>query len=143
MVYIRFVNQVKIAMIKHALEVPDKECGGFLYGNILQKNNDIICDIEGIYYERKFGSDCEFNFGLSYINNAKNVLKQLKSQLLLGTYHSHGIYPAVFSEIDRNELQKYFGPNKVTMIYSPAYSTIIGEFMDDHGKSHRAKIITR
>lgn len=61
----------------------------------------------------------------------------------MGIYHSHRQYPAIFSEIDRNQLQKYFGSNKITMIYSPRYSQLIDEFMDENNMSHKAKILTK
>lgn len=143
MIYIRMDNRIKKAMIYHTLEDSNRECGGFLYGNYYQNADDIFCDIDGIYYEKIFGNENEFHFNFSYIVNALNVQKQLEPQLLMGTYHSHGQYPAVFSEIDRNQLQKYFGPNKITMIYSPRYSQLIGEFMDENNISHKAKILTK
>ncbi|HHW69144.1 MAG TPA: hypothetical protein GX747_02230 [Tenericutes bacterium] len=143
MIYIRFVNEVKLALIKHAQINPTRECGGFLYGKIVREKNNIICDIDAIYYENKLGSDCEFNFNLSYIENAKKVLKQLKSECLMGTYHSHGLYDATFSDVDRNKLQKFFGENKITMIYSPTYSQLVGEFLDENGISHKARIVTK
>lgn len=143
MIYIRIDNKVKKAMISHALEDPNRECGGFLYGNYHRNNNDIFCDINGLYYEKIFGSENEFHFNFSYIVNAQAVLKQLESQSLMGTYHSHGQYPALFSETDRKQLQRYFGSNKITMIYSPGYSQLIGEFMDEDMVSHRTKILTR
>lgn len=65
MIYIRFVNEVKLSMIRHMLEDPYRECGGFLYGNVKKTANDILCDVNTLYYEHKYGSDCEFNFGLS------------------------------------------------------------------------------
>lgn len=143
MISIKFDEKVKLAMIKHTLENPNKECGGFLYGNLQNENNQIVCNVNGLYYEKIFGNDSEFNFSFSYIQNAKNMLKHLKSQILLGTYHSHGQYPAIFSDIDRNQLQRYFGANKITVIYSPKYSHLVGEFMDDNGKSHKCKILTK
>lgn len=143
MFYIRIDDKVKQAMIYHTLENPTRECGGFLYGNYYQDINDIFCDINGIYYEKIFGSECEFRFGISYIVNALKAEKQLEPQMLMGTYHSHGQYPAIFSEVDRNQLQKYFGPNKITMIYSPRYSQLVGEFLDEDYVSHKAKILTR
>lgn len=39
-------------MIYYALEVSNKECGGFLYGNYYQNANGIFCDINGLYYEK-------------------------------------------------------------------------------------------
>lgn len=143
MIYIKFYKEIKLEMIKHCMEVPSKECGGFLYGNIIKKNEDIFCEVDAIYYERRYGSDCDFNFALSYIYNAKKQLENLKSQYLIGTYHSHGLYPAIFSEVDRNQLQPYFGTNKITMIYSPAYSKLVGEYLDLNDESKKTKIITR
>lgn len=130
-------------MIKHTRENPYKECGGFLYGTLEKSSKHIMCDIDAIYYEKKIGTNCEFVFDPIYILNAKNLLSQINSQEFLGTYHSHGQYKAMFSEIDRYQLQPFFGANKVTIIYSPAYSQLIGEFLDENGISHKAKILTK
>lgn len=59
------------------------------------------------------------------------------------TYHSHRQYPAIFSEIDRNQLQKYFWSNKITMIYNLRCSQSIGKFMDENNMSHKAKMLTK
>lgn len=141
--YIRFSDKIKRLMIKHTFEDPTKECGGFLYGNLIRKDDCVICDIDAIYYEKRYGSDSEFKFGFSYICNAYKMEKEFDSMQLLGTYHSHGNYPSVFSDIDRIDLQKFFGKNKVTLIYSPRYSHLVGEFMDEDGKSYKAKILTK
>ena len=89
MIYIKFYKEIKLEMIKHCMKVPSKECGGFLYGNIMKKNEDIFC------------------------------------------------------EVDRNQLQPYFGANMITMIYSPAYSKLVGEYLDLNDESKKTKIITR
>lgn len=143
MIRVRFVNDVKLAMINHMRMVPTRECGGFLYGRIVKEKNDIICEVDAIYYEDKLGTDSTFKFNLSYIANAKTVLRHLKSQVLLGTYHSHGIYPAELSDVDRQELQQFFGKNKITLVYSPKYSKIVCEYLDENGISHRVKVGTK
>lgn len=142
MVYIEIYKSIKLELLKHCREVPHKECGGFLYGNMIQKYDDIICKIDYIYYEKRYGTSSEFNFGLSYIRNAQEHLEQLKSKILIGTYHSHGTYPAIFSQVDREQLQPFFGKNKITMIYSPSHGHLICDFLNKHGQNEKAKIIT-
>lgn len=141
--YIRFSDKIKRMMIDHTFKDPTKECGGFLFGNLTRTLDSVFCDIDAIYYEDRYGSDAKFTFGYTYIRNAKKAGRNFDSMQLMGTYHSHGQYPAVFSDVDRNELQKYFGANRVTLIYSPKYSHLVGEFLDTDGKSYKAKIITK
>lgn len=140
--YVSFLNDVKREMISHTLENPKLECGGFLLGHLNINNEKTICEVENLYYERRCGTDCEFRFGLIYLIRA---LKEAETQKLeiLGTYHSHGQYPATLSYIDHHNLQYYLGLNKVTMVYSPGYSQLIGEFLDDSGMSNKVKILTR
>lgn len=140
--YIRFSDKIKRMMIKHTFDDPSKECGGFLFGSVSKEEDNVFCDVDAIYYEKRFGNDHEFTFGFSYIRNAYKAEK-IVGHKLIGTYHSHGNYPAVFSDIDRNNLQKYFGENKITIVYSPKYSHLVGEFMDEDGKSYKAKILTK
>ena len=142
--YIRFSDKIKKMMIKHTFNDPNIEGGGFWYGKV-EKDLEaecVYCDVDGIYYEKRFGNDHEFTFGFTYIRNAYKAQKMVGYDLI-GTYHSHGIYPAVFSDIDRNNLQKYFGENKITIVYSPKYSHLVGEFLDEDGKSYKAKILTK
>lgn len=141
--YIRFSNIIKETMIKHTFEDSTKECGGFLYGKLSESGNKLLCDVDAIYYEPLRGNDCKFVFGLSYINRARDYGLKEGFDPIIGTYHSHGQYPAVFSDDDRNALQKYFGINKITVIYSPKYSQIVGDFLDKDGISHKAKILTK
>lgn len=142
MIYIRFNENIKKIMLEHTFARPDRECGGFLYGRINKIKEDIFCDIDAIYYEHLYATNSEFVFRCSYINNGIEFSKLL-NQNLIGTYHSHGIYPAVFSDIDREKLQKYFGPGKLTVVYSPKYSQLVGEYLDHDGISKKAKIITK
>ena len=143
MIKIRFLKSEKLKLIKHTFVDPTKECGGFLFGRIKHNSNDIVCDIDFIYYELLFGTAGEFNFNISYIARARSFVSNDYSTNLIGTYHSHGNYPASFSEIDRNKLQKYFGANKITMIYSPKTGKLIADFMDENYCSHKARIITK
>lgn len=141
--YIRFSDKIKKMLIKHTFENPTKECGGFLYGSLSEEGDKLFCDVDAIYYERFCGTDCKFVFGLNYVNRAKRYGLENGFNSIIGTYHSHGQYPAIFSDVDRNELQKYFGANKITVIYSPKYSQIVGDFLDRDGISHKAKILTK
>lgn len=144
MYYIRFSDKVKRMMIKHTFNNPTIECGGFLYGNIVSEDDDLYCDVDAIYYEKdKIGDDCNFTFSFLYISRAYRMERNFDSLNLIGTYHSHGNYPALLSDVDRESLQKYFGKNKVTVVYSPKYSQIVGEYMDNDGCSHKMKILTK
>jgi proteasome lid subunit RPN8/RPN11 len=142
MYYIRFSENIKNMMIEHTLLNPTKECGGFLYGNVSNLDDDVFCDVDGIYYEDKVGTDRKFIFGLAYVCRALKKMDLLNMDIL-GSYHSHGNYPAVFSDEDRDNLQKFFSSNKITIVYSPKYDQIVGEYMDNNFVCHEAKILVK
>lgn len=141
--YIRFSDKIKRMMIEHTFKDPLHECGGFLYGDLTIEDNKTFCDVDAIYYENIIGTTSDFDFGFKYIIRA--LLKDGKEEYgkLIGTYHSHGQHLPYLSETDHNDLQKFFGANKVTVVYSPKYSKIVGEFLDENGISHKAKILTK
>ena len=144
MYYIRFSEKIKKMLIEHTFMNPTKECGGFLYGNVIKDNNNYFCDVDAIFFDKnKVGTDNGFVFSFSYVTSALAMTKRFDSMELVGTYHSHGNYPAIFSDVDRESLQKYFGENKITVIYSPKYSQLVGEFMDNDGVTHKTKILTK
>lgn len=142
MYYIRFSKSIKDILVKHTLINPTKECGGFLYGSILKDKDDVFCDVDGIYYEDKIGTDNKFVFGFSYICRALKRMNDLNMDII-GSYHSHGIYPAILSDEDRSNLQRFFSTNKITIVYSPRYEEMVGEYMDDKCVCHNAKILTK
>lgn len=140
---IRFSDKVRKALIDHTMKDPSRECGGFVYGKTWRTENGVVCDIDAIYYEDKKGTASKFVFDPIYIRNGLKAAWKLDGVNFMGTYHSHGQYPAKFSKEDREGLQKYFGTGRVTLIYSPKYKHLIGEFMDIDGKSYKAKLLTK
>lgn len=140
---IRFSPLIRDVLIDHAMKDPSKECGGFVYGKTWRTENGVMCDIDAIYYEDYKGTHNKFVFTPSYIKRGSTKVWKSDDISFIGTYHSHGNYPATFSPEDRECLQKYFGVGKVTLIYSPKYKNLIGEFMDIDGKSHKAKLLSK
>lgn len=140
---VRFSERVKRMLIDHTFKDPFRECGGFLYGNLDISSDVTICDVNDIYYEDKLGTDHDFKFYYAYIIRALAKENRDGFENLIGTYHSHGQHPAFLSSVDHDELQKAFGSDKITVVYSPKYSQMIGEFLDKDGISHRVKILTK
>lgn len=103
------------------------ECGGFLYGNI----NKYDAFIQGLYYEDIRGSEIGFVFSPSYIYRAKRQNEDFKlkynNSVLLGTYHSHPMHHAVFSDVDRNLERKFV--NGIALVYSPLYNELSGDLI--------------
>ncbi len=141
MYYLRFTEEVKKKLIKHTFINPNLECGGFLYGKLKRHGLDVICDVDDIYYENLTGDEANFRFRGFYVCHALEY-QILVNKDLLGTYHSHGQYPAVLSDVDHDELQQRFGKNGITVVYSPKYSQLVSEFLDRDGVSHRMKILS-
>lgn len=127
---ILIINELIIdVIIEHTLINPDLECGGYLYGNIINDNNLWKVYVDSCYYEKnRIGKETEYNFSLLYEINAKNYSFQ-NNLNLIGCYHSHGNYNAIFSDVDRNILEKYWSSNKIVMIYSPSYNKLICDFV--------------
>jgi len=141
--FVQFSERVKTLLINHTLEVPDKECGGFLYGNFIIAKHKLICDVQDIYYEKKYGTNNSFRFDFRYICNAIKREEELYPLKLLGSYHSHGENRAILSKVDRDELQKFFGVDKVTVVYSTKYNEMVCEYLDLNGESYKAKVLVK
>ncbi|MDD2203091.1 MAG: Mov34/MPN/PAD-1 family protein [Bacilli bacterium] len=133
------------AIINHTFINSELECGGYLYGCTKKTQDGIEVIVTDVYYEKLFGTDSSFTFGLSYFLRAKNYLYEQRNLgrniMLIGCYHSHGIYPAVFSEEDRN-LQKSWTGNQATIIYSPKYNEMVGDVITNYGEVIEARITT-
>lgn len=133
------------AIIEHANINRELECGGYLYGYSKKTVNGIEVIITHMYYEKFFGTDRSFNYNLSYGVRAKSyqyVLQQQRRKIkLIGCYHSHGIYPAIFSDEDRM-LQRVWAGNQATLIYSPYYDELVGDIIKSNGEVIQARITT-
>jgi proteasome lid subunit RPN8/RPN11 len=128
-------------LIKHACMDVYRECGGYLLGTFRESDNNIQFIIYGIYYEKRLGSETSFLFSPIYEYNATRYQEsQNNSNLqLIGSYHSHAQYPAIFSPEDR-VLQQHWGTSKCTLIYSPKTNELIGDIMTSNGISISSRI---
>lgn len=99
------------------------ECGGFLYGNL----NGYEAIIKGLYYEDIRGSEIGFVFGPLYQMRAKIGMQSFKDVSLLGTYHSHPLHHANFSDIDRNLERKFI--DGIALVYSPLFNELSGDII--------------
>ena len=128
---IKIDSQVLDEIITHCNINPNLECGGYLYGFYNTNYDNQIVTINGIYYEKVFGTENTFTFSSLYNLRAKilelDVYKNTKSRLI-GCYHSHANYKAEFSEIDRI-LEKRYASNKACLIYSPIDKELIGDII--------------
>lgn len=140
---IRFSENVYNMLVNHTLKDSNRECGGFLYGSLYKDCDNLYYNVDDIYYEEIYGNENEFRFGFKYICNGLRKEKELSSLILIGTYHSHGNYSAELSSVDRDELQKFFGENKITIVYSPKYKKMIGEVLESDGKSYKASVLVK
>jgi proteasome lid subunit RPN8/RPN11 len=132
-------------IIKHANYNPTKECGGYLFGYCNKNDYKIELLVTDIYYERIIGKEASFFFGLVYGNKAINYMHSQNNLgrpiKLIGCYHSHGIYPALFSEADRI-LEKAWSGNRAVIIYSPSDKQMIGDIISDTGIIIPARVTT-
>lgn len=142
---IKLHKHIYEAIINHAHMDSKLECGGYLYGYSKRTENGMEVIVTDIYYEKIFGTDCSFKFNLLYEARAKayQYSEQLRGRKihLVGCYHSHGDYPAIFSPEDRL-LQRFWAGNQITIIYSPGYNEIIGDLIRCTGEVTQARITT-
>jgi proteasome lid subunit RPN8/RPN11 len=142
---IKLHKKVYEGIINHAHLNCELECGGYLFGYSKRVENGIEVIVTDIYYEEIFGTDRSFNFNLSYGVRAKayQYSEQQKGRTirLLGCYHSHGNYPAVFSDEDRL-LQRVWAGNQATIIYSPGCNEWAGDIIRRDGNVIPARITT-
>ena len=136
---------VSDAIVNHTLINSELECGGYLYGCTKRTQDGIEVIVTDAYYEKIFGTESHFVFGISYFSRAKNYLYEQcnlgRNIRLIGCYHSHGIYPALFSQEDRY-LQKSWVGNQTTIIYSPKYNEMVGDVITRDGEAIEARITT-
>ena len=93
---------VSDAIINHAFMDEFHECGGYLLGQVVEKDSLKYFYVTQIYYEKNIiGKENEFNFSILYEARAMNYAKS-KNIEVIGCYHSHGQYPSSFSETDKN-----------------------------------------
>lgn len=115
---------VSNAIINHSFMDEFHECGGYLLGQVVEKDSLKYFYVTQIYYEKNItGKENEFNFSILYEARAMNYAKS-KNIEVIGCYHSHGQYPSSFSETDKNILQKHWASDKLCMIFSPKYFTL-------------------
>lgn len=114
-------------IVKHALINPTLECGGYLFGKYNSNYDNQTIDINGIYYEKIFGSKKRFVFSPSYKYRALCFGNNIGRDFI-GCYHSHGEYPAIFSDVDR-KMELYYASNKTALIYSPSENKIVGDII--------------
>jgi len=136
---IRIYREVLNELIKHCNIDREVECGGYLYGNYKKGKDSHAITINAIYSEEIFGTENKFNFPLSYEFRAKEYGKQIGRELI-GCYHSHGNYPAIFSHQDRI-LETHYMNNNTALIYSPIEDKLIGDIITTEGIVYSSRII--
>ena len=128
---IKINSQVLNEIITHCNINPNLECGGYLYGFYNNNYDNQIITINGIYYEKVFGTENSFIFSPLYklraIHKASEIYR-INGGRLIGCYHSHANYPAIFSPTDRI-LEKRYASNKACLIYSPIDRELIGDII--------------
>jgi len=116
-------------IVKHANKKSEFECCGFLIGNKILKDDELIIQVDGIYHDWKVGTEDHCVFSPLTLYKACEYAKQLQNgRTVIGNYHSHGMYPAEFSPVDR-QMQLQWADNKCTLIYSPQHNHIVGEII--------------
>lgn len=127
---IKIDSQVLDEIINHCNINKDLECGGYLFGFYKNNYDNQIITINGIYYEKVFGTENTFTFSSLYNLRARALEKiSIKNgSRLIGCYHSHANYPAIFSPTDRI-LEKRYASNKACLIYSPIDKELIGDII--------------
>ena len=126
-------------LINHCCIDEYLECGGFLFGQIIDNDEYFKIYVDGIYYDsNERGTDISYYF--SFISRIRAESWGIKNGYqLIGCYHSHGKYNAIFSEVDRNVLEKKWNSNKLVMIYSPSYNKLVCDFVTN-SKTYSMKI---
>ena len=126
---IKIESTIVDEIVKHCNINPYLECGGYLYGTRTVSYGNQIFLIDGIYYEKIFGTEDKFTFSPLY-NFRAEYYGMTSGNEIIGCYHSHGKYKAQFSGTDR-KLELYYASNKVALIYSPSENKLIGDIITD------------
>lgn len=117
-------------IINHSKQHEFIEVGGYILGKNTIYDDGIIIEVNGIYYENnRFGSENRFNFSPLYLSNAIEFAKINKISIV-GNYHSHAQYPALFSDDDRI-MESKMKNNTCAIIYSPIENKLIGDIISN------------
>ena len=112
------------AIINHSLCNPSLECGGYLYGKRKLINDTYHFYITAYYYDKNIlGTNDRFYFTFEQDLMAKIYTDSFNLDLI-GFYHSHGDFPSIPSNLDKENLEHYLKLDKISIIYSPKYNTI-------------------
>lgn len=115
-------------IINHSKKNKFVEIGGYLLGKNIIYDDGIIIIVNGIYYEKnRFGSENRFNFSPLYLYNAIEFAK-INKMMIVGNYHSHAQYPALFSNDDRI-MESKMKNNTCAIIYSLVENRLIGDII--------------
>ena len=129
---IKINGMVLDKMLEHCNMNTGLECGGYLFGRYRSTLTDSIITINGIYYEKVFGAEDHFTFSPLYkmraIAKGKEIYR-INGSKFIGCYHSHGRYPAIFSDTDRIMEILHYSSNKAALIYSPIEDRLVGDIV--------------
>ena len=102
-----------------------RECGGFFIGSVAQDavSGRPLVSVTDCYVENRFGTAGNFEFTTDYIMNAvKYIRRNCPGSHLIGNWHSHGIFPAFWSDTDYMMMQQA-RENCFYMVVSPSHGT--------------------
>lgn len=114
-------------IIMQSLKKANLERCGYLMGSKIINEDEILIIINGVYHDPRYYSEDACNFSILRLYEAKSYAESL-GLTVVGNYHSHGNYPAIFSLCDR-EMQMNFNNNECTLIYSPFENKLIGDIV--------------
>jgi len=141
---IKIKKDVLDTIVYHANLNNTLECGGYLYGYSKKTVDGIEIIVVDVYAEKILGQHNSFNFDPNYERRAIYYLNENwwglnKKIALIGNYHSHGKYKALFSKEDR-KAQEMWMNNRIALLYSPKYNEIIGDIIRKDGSVLQARV---
>ena len=127
-------------IIDFANSNPFLECGGYLIGKIKENENQMTFIITAAFLDENQGTKNRYHFfelTRKYLEEYCKV--HMKNYKIIGNFHSHGEYQAIFSKEDK--IMEENSPNNFChLIYSPKYEEINGEIHIDGKKTAKARV---
>lgn len=116
------------------------ECGGYLIGQKRKNENQTIFIITAAFLDQNQGTQNRYHFfDFTRKSIEEYCQKHLKNSKVIGNFHSHGEYPAIFSR--EGKIMEEKSPEEFChLIYSPKYQELNREVHVIGNKTEKPRI---
>ena len=115
------------------------ECGGLLIGTLCvdRITGNKVVFVTDMYTDGEYGGSAEYTFTPEVQTKALCYIREKYGRMarVVGTMHSHGQFPAFFSQVD-DRMMRSLGGDLIHMVISPSSSKFVLTLYDREGTYH-------